>query len=490
MGKIIARIIRTKNIEYYLLSFILLLGFLVRLYKINNPVADWHAFRQADTASVSRLFLESGINLLIPRYYDLSSTQSRMFNPQGYRFVEFPIYNAIHAILAKYVTAIPFEVWGRLVSVFFALGSGYLVFLIGKKFLGKWGGVLSSFFFLLLPYNVYFTRVILPEPMAVFFSLAGVYCFIKYFDEEKDLFLYVSGIWFALGLLIKPFILFYTIPLIYLLLQKYGFKGIFKTRRLLVKLLIYLGIILVPFILWRAWMSRFPAGIPEWKWMFNGDGIRFRPAFFRWIFAERFGRLILGYWGLIPFVLGILATIKKNLFNLMFFIGMLFYVIIFATVNVRHDYYQMYLIPAMALLLAQGVIYMWKSEHFNRILSRTILIFSVLIMFEMGAFQAKEYYKINHPEIFEAGKAIDRIAPKNAIIVAPYNGDTTFLYYTKRKGWPVVDNSIDEIIKRGATYYVSISLNDTDTLNFSKRFKTVEKTPDYIILDLTKPIAK
>ncbi len=326
--------------------------------------------------------------------------------------------------------------------------------------------------------------------MAVFFSLAGVYCFIKYFDEGKDLFLYVSGIWFALGLLIKPFILFYTIPLIYLLFQKYGFKGIFKNRRLLVKLLIYSGIIFVPFILWRIWMSRFPEGIPEWKWMFNGDGIRFRPAFFRWIFGERIGSLILGYWGLIPFVLGILATVKKNLFNLMFFIGMLFYVVIFATVNVRHDYYQMYLIPAMALLLAQGVIYMWKSEHFNRILSRIILIFSVLIMFEMGAFQAKEYYKINHPEIFEAGKAIDRIAPKNAIIVAPYNGDTTFLYYTKRKGWPVVDNSIDEIIKRGATYYVSISLNDTDTLNFSKRFKTVEKTPDYIILDLTKPIAK
>ena len=101
MNKLINRIKNIKNIEYYFVSIILILAFFVRLYKINNPVADWHSFRQADTASVSRIYVEEGINLLFPKYHDLSSTQSRIFNPEGYRFVEFPVFNALHAILAS-----------------------------------------------------------------------------------------------------------------------------------------------------------------------------------------------------------------------------------------------------------------------------------------------------------------------------------------------------------------------------------------------------
>ena len=58
--------------EYIILSIILLFGLAVRLYKINNPVADWHSWRQADTASVSRNFVKSGINLLYPTYDDIS----------------------------------------------------------------------------------------------------------------------------------------------------------------------------------------------------------------------------------------------------------------------------------------------------------------------------------------------------------------------------------------------------------------------------------
>jgi len=45
--------LKGKYFEYLLLSIILILGFTVRLYKIGNPIADWHSWRQADTASVT-----------------------------------------------------------------------------------------------------------------------------------------------------------------------------------------------------------------------------------------------------------------------------------------------------------------------------------------------------------------------------------------------------------------------------------------------------
>ncbi|MCK4588348.1 glycosyltransferase family 39 protein [Candidatus Woesebacteria bacterium] len=484
MNKLINRIKNIKNIEYYFVSIILILAFFVRLYKINNPVADWHSFRQADTASVSRIYVEEGINLLFPKYHDLSSTQSRIFNPEGYRFVEFPIFNAFHAILASNFQFLNLEVWGRLVSVFSSLFSTYFLFLLGKKFMGKWRGVLAAFFFAFLPFNIYFSRVILPEPMAIAFALSGVWFFVKFLDDEKSLLLYLSGLLFTTSLLIKPFTIFYSIPLIYLLHKKYNLKKITKNSKLFIKLLVFANIVLIPFFAWRAWINQYPAGIPEWKWMFNGDEIRFRPAFWRWIFGERLGKLILGFWGLVPFSFGFLKTKRTSLFNHFFLLGMFLYVIIFATANVRHDYYQTMIIPAICLVLAQGTLYMWQTREFKSILSRSLLIFSLASMFGVGAYQAKEFYKINHPEIISTGQVVNKITPKDALIIAPYNGDTAFLYHTKRRGWPVVDTDFDTLIDRGADYYVSVIQNDSDTLMLMERFKVVEKTADYIILDL------
>jgi hypothetical protein len=97
-------------------------------------------------------------------------------------------------------------------------------------------------------------------------------------------------------------------------------------------------------------------------------------------------------------------------------------------------------------------------------------------------------YQVNHPEIIEAGEAVDKITPKNALVVAPYNGDTSFLYQTNRWGWPAIDNSIDKIIKEGASYYVSVDLGSSDTKMVESRFTTVEKTDKYIIINLTKPL--
>ena len=490
MNKIIKQVLKIKNIEYIILSILLIIGLLVRLYRINNPIADWHSWRQADTASVSKIYVEKGINLLFPRYQDISSIQTGIKNPEGYRFVEFPIYNALHAVLYKNLGFFTLEVWGRLISIICSLISAILIFYIGKRYFDKWMGLISAFFFLFIPYNIYFTRVILPEPMGTMFALFGVYFFIKYIDCEKVVELLFSGIFFALSALIKPFYLFYTIPLMYLLIDKYTLKKFIKDIKILFPLIIYSLVILIPLILWRGWINRYPEGIPFYTWAFNGNKIRFRPAYWYWIYGERIGRLILGVWGLIPFVFGILLQKKKKLFNIFFLIGVLLYTIIVATANVMHDYYQILLMPAICLVLAQGTYLFWKNNIFNKKLSRILLLFSVFIMLISGWYQVKGNFNINHLEIIEAGKAIDKIAPKDALILAPYNGDTAFLYQTGRSGWPAVDSSVKEIKELGADYFVSVNFGDNDLIQAMNEYKTVEKTSSYIILDLNQPIEK
>lgn len=460
------------NIEYILLALILILGFVVRLYKINNPIADWHSWRQADTASVTRNYVNDGVNLFYPKYDDISSIQSRIFNPNGYRMVEFPFYNALSATITSTFPSKSVEFWSRIVTIMCALVTSFFLYLIGKKYFNWQVGILSAFFYLFIPFNIYFTRVILPDPMGVMFGVIAIWAIGVNF--------YLSAIFFAMMLLIKPYLGFYILPIIYL--------ADFKTNWR--KFILYCAIAGAPFILWRIWESKFPEGIPLFWWAFNGNGIRFRPAYWNWIYGERLGHLLLGSLGLIPFAFGVLNTKVKNHLVHWFLIGAFLYVTFVASANVMHDYYQILTIPVVALTLALGFHYLWHQEFFNQKLTRVILIFSVLVMMITGWYQVKGNYIVNHWEIVEVGQEVDKTLPKDALIIAPYNGDTAFLYQTKRKGWPVVDDSLDHLIEKGADYYVSVDLHSADTSNFSKQFETRKKTDKYIILDLHSKINK
>src|SRR5882757_3558494 len=106
-----------KKTTVILLFIILLSGFAVRFYSLDNPIADWQSWRQADTAAVSRNFVEHGIDLLHPRMNNISNVQSGLENPEGYFFAEFPIYNATSASLFTLFHGVTLEEWGRIVTM-------------------------------------------------------------------------------------------------------------------------------------------------------------------------------------------------------------------------------------------------------------------------------------------------------------------------------------------------------------------------------------
>jgi len=317
---------------------------------------------------------------------------------------------------------------------------------------------------LFLPYNIFFTRVILPEPLATTFSLIGLWFFVLWIDKEKDSWLFLSGVWLALSLLIKPYYLVFLLPLLYLVVHKHGLEAVFSNGKLAIKLAVFLNIVVLPFFLWRIWINQYPAGIPFFEWAFNGDKIRFRPAFWRWLFSERLAKLILGSWGLPLFFLGVIRKEIKERFIGYYLLAMFVYVSVVATANVRHDYYQIFTIPAISLALGAGTDLILRGKMFSKSLSLMAFVFLVLMSLGTGAYQVKEFYKINHPEIITAGQAVQRLTPKDARVIVPYNGDTAFLYQTDRFGWPAVDTDFKKLInERGADYYVTVTPEDKDS---------------------------
>ena len=99
----------------------------------------------------------------------------------------------------------------------------------------------------------------------------------------------------------------------------------------------------------------------------------------------------------------------------------------------------------------------------------------------------RTFYWINRPEIVEAGQMANKLLPKDAKVIAPYNGDTTFLYQTGRQGWPL-GFDIDKKIKMGATHYVTVSPTDADleTRDLAKIYTVLVRNDKYAIIDLTK----
>ena len=126
--------------------------------------------------------------------------------------------------------------------------------------------------------------------MATMFAVWALWLFIKYVDKEKLYYLVLTVFTLSAALLIKPYVAFYGVAMFLIAYQKWGVKGLLSRRTLMLAAVVSIA----PLILWRMWMAQYPEGIPFWKWTFNGDGIRFRPAFWYWMFGERLGKLILG----------------------------------------------------------------------------------------------------------------------------------------------------------------------------------------------------
>ena len=67
-----------------------------------------------------------------------------------------------------------------------------------------------------------------------------------------------------------------------------------------------------------------------------------------------------------------------------------------------------------------------------------ILLVAVLFTFAFGWFAVRAYYDIDNPSIIVAGEAVDQLTPKNAKVIAIYNGDTSFFIKQKEKVGPVL----------------------------------------------------
>ena len=480
-----------NKIAIILLSLILILGLALRLYKINIPLADHHSWRQADTAAVARNFIKEGFDFFHPRIDNMTiMTQSGLPNPERLFLVEPPIYQTIIAGFYHFFGVN--EALARLVSILFSLGAIVFLYLLVKVKTNQWIGLLSAFFMAVLPYSIFYSRVVLPEPMMLF-AITGMFYFFNRWLDEQDLKIFLIAVFFTvLAMLTKSFPLFLVLPLFYLVFAKWQWD--FLKQK---KLWLLVALSILPLIGWRLWISNFPEGIPSNMWLFNLGGIRFRPAFFRWLFAERMGNMILGYWGLALLVLGLaLKPFKKEgLFFHWWFLAFIVYLFVFAAGNVTHDYYQIPFIPIASIFLAKGSWWLIKapSKYFSKFLSLAVLAICLVFMLAFSWFEIRGFYLIQGG-VDLAGKAVDELTDKNSLVLTGDSNDVTLLYNTNRYGWtggyasyfPNEKTTIERVKSMGGNIYVTTKFEPGSEFGryMLEKYQVIKQTDQYIIFAL------
>ena len=457
-----------RKIKWLLPVLVFLVTFAPRLYKINNPVADWHSWRQADTAAVARNFVKDGFNLFYPQSDSfLALNDQGLPNPNRYFINEFPFYNAVVAVIYKFFGI--HEAYARLVSVAFASLGAVALYLITLKLFGQKLALTAALFYAFNPYNIYYGRVIMPDPVFVSLSLVALYLFLL---KPWNIW---SGLVFALSLLVKPYAIFFFPVMCY-----FGFKDLKKSW-------LWGLIAFTPLILWRIYAGGHPEGSFATAWLLNGSQIRFTGAWFRWLIFDRLNRLIFATGGFVLLVLGTMTSYqdKRKWGIFIWLLSIASYMTIFAMGNVTHDYYQLPVMPVGAILVAFGfwqIIDSGKNLGF-KLLNTAVAVSLMLISLAFGWYEVRGYFNINRPEIVAAGQAVDQLTPKNSLVIAAYNSDPAFLYQTNRHGWP--DGvAIEDKVKQGATHYVSVNFDNVSAY-LESRCPTVAKTDQYLILEIS-----
>ena len=150
--------------------------------------------------------------------------------------------------------------------------------------------------------------------------------------------------------------------------------------------------------------------------------------------------------------------------------------------NIQHDYYQILIIPSLAIIIGQGFYYLLNYFTLPKPLAILVFIFLTIFSIYFSWNRVKTYYVINNWSIIKAGEYANKNLPKESVIIAPYNGDTAFLFQTHRSGYPTEVYNLETIksLNSQPIYFVSIN-NDQYRQFLAKQSTLVYSEADFNI---------
>lgn len=430
-----------------------------------NPIVDFHAFRQTQTALSAFWMLKEG------HYFNYQTPVL------GYPWsipLEFPLYQWLVVVVYK-LTNLGLDQCGRLVSILAFYSILFPVYVLLKRLNFKIT-VFKIFtcLFLLSPLYLFWSRTFMIESLGLFLAISFLALTQEYLSEKKTLMVIVCIVCGCAGALVKittfvPAALF-CVGLV--LMDWYKNYGCAINKKTILRYAITVLFVLIPLavaLLWVRYTDHIKAAHPIGSfltakalmtWNFGTIAQRFSSQLWiKTIFERSLLTESLGY-GLPFFILFIYAcgrkryvkeiedsaNIKFALFSLAIYFSAF---LIFTNLHIEHNYYN-YENTLYLILAAVVVLY---------VISRKILpVFFVILMLIIMAVQIKTYdftYRrlaaantVFYRDYLVALFVREHTKPDDFILVHGIDWASTIAYYSERKSLTRNFSTIDDLIKK------------------------------------------
>ncbi len=434
--------------RHYLL-WILLLAAALRFVQIDSPPVGRHAWRQCDTASVARNFLDNGHRLLYPQID---------WEIPGYVEMEFPIYPWVTSLIYRFTGES--MVVARLLAVLGSLLTIWFLFAIVRRILGERAALWAAFVYAVLPANLFFGRTIMPEAWMLAASAAAIYWFGRWVDDDSWLSYALAWLATTLACLLKLTNLYLGLPLVWLAWQRWR-AGTFRQGRIW----LYGLLVTLPLVLWYDHAYRLgqefgasfhiltAAGSDKWGiWSLLID-----PRFYERVFLGYLGGRMLTWVGLLLLVIGIFLprrAPRERLFDV-WGLAVVTVLLLASGGSLQHDYYSLPLLLPAAVFMAKVFDRGWESAR----PWLTAALVAILLLSGYRYLGTLGDEREPGPDL-EIAEALAAATLPEERVISCDQSDPVWFYLSNRRGWgrdceALGENEIDEMIRRGARVLVA-----------------------------------
>ena len=468
---------------------LLLVGLVLRLIGLDEPIVDQQAWRQADTAAMARNFFEEGLQLFQPRV-DWRGTTS------GVVETNFPLYPWLVACLYT-VAGQAWEGWARLLAAAFSTLTALPLYGLARRLQAdpeatpSWPRCAAALY-LILPLSWFFGRAIMPEALMVLLSVTALWSLQRWLEAPSPAGFLLAAASAGLCFAVKVPTLYLGFPLVALAVQRHG-AGFLRRP----SLWLYLVLVLLPPVLWhRHALDLFEetgltfgifgsSGYDKWDHALLLSGAFWGTLggrFLEYVWTPAGALLVLaGVIGLWP-PAGDAG--RRRLYLYAWLGGLIAYVLLVPEGNRKLHYYQIPFVPVGALfagaplaaLLGSGDLGGRRSAWLARLsgMPRRLLAAGLLVAVVAGSVHAvRHYYRPTVRDYYltcRAGaRALASKLPADALLLVGDLDDNagaafraqspTLLYYAHRKGWQITPDEfsgarLDSFAARGADFFV------------------------------------
>ncbi len=367
-----------------------------------------------------------------------------------------------------------------------------VIYLLGTEIYNKKVGLISSFIYSFFWLSIFLTSRLLTGQVSLLFALLAIFFFWKgYIKKQKNLFIYLSGIFMMIAILFRFPTGIIILPLILFLLIRDRLNFL-KNKQIWLTVLATTLFIAVPYMIWN--LVKFKTIFPAFKFYITNEATSAiqqfsSPAYY----ILQYPLVYLNWLLLIFFIIGLFIILfnlslgfdvilkqKNKKYNrdlFIFFwvlIPLLFFIFIYKYSEPR---YLLMVVPAILFITSKGLLRFYSYiKKYNKIIA-SVLIFAILIF---AAFQQYEQGKnlINvkkdtYLQIKQAALWIKENTPEDTKAHITAN-QMEFLAYAERKTTNGAGHNETD-------FYQRMEENDPDYLIISYWYQKSVAYPDWFI---------